>query len=423
MNGCDKNYLPNRAKNNTMLTFIAFFASIALIHLLSVRMRIHPFISLISAAFLYGILSGMGHQSIIAHITSGLGNIFSVLCIIIFSGVTIAEFLKGTKGIDRIVNDVLVISKSKCSFVPIFSGYLLSIPIMCCITAFFVLNPVIEGLAIKVRAPKKRFVYMLAVGTVISYNLIYPSPVVFVITDTLDIDPFDTLILSIPISALLLIISYCYMRTRIEIIPEKIHTSLRSSIEAWVPIIIPISLILLGIIVDNQTLKFFGDVNVALLIGVAISLLISRGRLPAEEITTSLKRSSERAGRILLDLCGAGALGEVIAHSNFSNDVFEILGTSSVPLLLFPFLIAAFIQTAQGSRVVTAIVASGMVKDLACMGTVFMICAGTFVVSYVSDPYFWLVKQDSSMKEVVKYYTLPLALAGLVVLACTIIFL
>jgi GntP family gluconate:H+ symporter len=57
------------------------------------------------------------------------------------------------------------------------------------------------------------------------------------------------------------------------------------------------------------------------------------------------------------------------------------------------------------------------------METVFMICAGTFVVSYVSDPYFWLVKQDSSMKEVVKYYTLPLALAGLVVLACTIIFL
>lgn len=84
--------------------------------------------------------------------------------------------------------------------------------------------------------------------------------------------------------------------------------------------------------------------------------------------------------------------------------------------MLSPFLIAIFIRTAQGSRVVTAIVTASLVEDLACMETVFMICAGTFIFSYVSDPYFWLVKQDSSMKETLRYYTVPLALAGAVVL-------
>jgi len=65
-------------------------------------MRIHPFLSLVSAAFVYGILCGMDPHSIITHITSGLGNIFSVLCIVIFAGVAIAEFLKRTKGIETV---------------------------------------------------------------------------------------------------------------------------------------------------------------------------------------------------------------------------------------------------------------------------------------------------------------------------------
>ena len=415
--------MSNRIKINAMSPFIAFFASIVLIHVLSVRMRIHPFLSLISSAFVYGILCGMDCHSIIAHITSGLGNIFSILCIVVFSGVAIAEFLKRTNGIETIINDILRISKRKYSFIPIFSGYLLSIPIMCCITAYVVLNPVIEGLALKVDASEKKFLYMLAVGTVISYNLIYPSPVILVITDTLDIDPLDTLTVSIPLSVLLLVISYYYMRTKIEITPEKVRSSLRSSTEAWSPILIPISLILLGLIADSQILKFFGDVNVALLVGVLISLIIANRHLSTDVISAALKSSSGRAGRILLDLCGAGALGSIIAHSDFSDGVLGLLGSSSVPVMLFPFLIAMCIQTAQGSRVVTAIVTAGIVKDLACMQTVFMICAGTFIFSYVSDPYFWLVKQDLSMKENLKYYTLPLALAGAVVLLCAILFL
>ena len=411
------------SKINTMFPLIAFFASIVLIHILSVRMRIHPFLCLISSAFIYGIICGMDFHLIIVYITSGLGSIFSVLCIVIFSGVTIAEFLKITKNIETIVNDIFKTFRKKQSFIPILSGYLLSIPIMCCMTAFVVLNPVIEGLALKVNASKKKFLYMLAIGTVISFNLIYPSPVILVITDTLDIDPLDTLPVSIPISILLLVISYYFMHTKIEITPEKVQSSLRSSTEAWSPILIPISLIFLGLIVENQILKFLGDVNVALLIGVLISLIIANKHLSTDEISVALKRSSSKAGRILLDLCGAGALGNVIAHSDFSNDVFGLLDNSFIPVMLFPFLIAMFIQTAQGSRVVTAIVTADIVKDFACMQTVFMICAGTFMFSYVSDPYFWLVKHDSSMRENLKHYTLPLALSGVVVLVCAILFL
>jgi H+/gluconate symporter-like permease len=135
-------------------------------------------------------------------------------------------------------------------------------------------------------------------------------------------------VVSIPLSALLLIISYYYLRTNIEIIPEKIHTSFRSSIESWSPISILILLILLGLIVDNPIINFLGDVNVALLLCVSVSIALAKRHLSAEEIGETLKRSSGRAGRILLDLCGAGALG--------------LVKQSFVPVMLSPFLIAIF---------------------------------------------------------------------------------
>jgi GntP family gluconate:H+ symporter len=44
-----------------------------------------------------------------------------------------------------------------------------------------------------------------------------------------------------------------------------------------------------------------------------------------------------------------------------------------------------------------------------------IISAGAFMLSYVSDPYFWLIKESTgaSMREMVRGYTLPLSMMGL----------
>jgi GntP family gluconate:H+ symporter len=43
------------------------------------------------------------------------------------------------------------------------------------------------------------------------------------------------------------------------------------------------------------------------------------------------------------------------------------------------------------------------------------ISAGAFMLSYVSDPYFWLIKESTgaSLREMVRGYTLPLSMMGL----------
>lgn len=129
----------------------------------------------------------------------------------------------------------------------------------------------------------------------------------------------------------------------------------------------------------------------------------------------------------MFDLCGAGALGSVIAASPLVDTISAAVN-GGVPVLLVPFAIAALFQTAQGSRVVTAIAASSLLAgttiplQVPAIPLVLMIAAGALVISYVTDPYFWLLKRTSGdpLATVVRKFTIPLALTGLALAAVAI---
>jgi len=75
--------------------------------------------------------------------------------------------------------------------------------------------------------------------------------------------------------------------------------------------------------------------------------------------------------------------------------------------VLIPFLVAAVIKTLQGSSLVAAITAAGMVQPLlASLGldaesgralATLAIGAGAMTVSHVNDEYFWLVTRNAGL--------------------------
>ena len=67
--------------------------------------RFGPFLSLLIAAILYGLFTGMGAE-LMGYVVAGLGRIFSSLVIVVFAGAVIAEYLRKTGAIDRIVADL-----------------------------------------------------------------------------------------------------------------------------------------------------------------------------------------------------------------------------------------------------------------------------------------------------------------------------
>jgi GntP family gluconate:H+ symporter len=385
---------------------LAFFAVMILVSLIIPKMG--PFLSLIVAAIFFGFLAGMG-QELLGYMATGLGRIFSSLAIVVFSGALLAEYLRKTGSIERIIADLGGLAHQSL-LVSGAAGYLVSLPVMCSITAYMILEPVVRGLGNARDGASKRTLFMTAVCSIISFNLIYPSPVMVSLSSSLGVKPYDILVTSIPISLVLFALAQIILshlpdkEAKTEIIPIPRISRAR----AWAPLSLPLVLILQGGLWEGA--KMLADPGIALLTGALLGLALAK-----EMIHDLIHVASRRSGVILLDLCGAGAFGSVIAHSYLGDEIYHL--GQFLPLLVLPFLISAVLQLAQGSRVVTAVVAAEILADYPLDGVTLalLIAAGAFMFSYISDPYFWLIKNSTgaSMKETALGYTLPLSILGM----------
>ncbi len=397
----------------------AFLLAILLASFLSVKMGLSPFLSLIVSAFAYGVLSGMGPE-LVGYVSEGLARIFSALAIIVFSGSVIAENLRRSRAVDRIVADLLgLVGRRRGMLASGLSGYLVTLPAMCSITSYLILEPVVGGMGRKAGGSSKKFLFTAAAFSVISFNLVYPSPVMVTLTGSLEVAPIEALKFGLPLSLLLFIPAFLYLG-RLPIVEEKAPDetgTLPTRLVSWAPLALPLVLILAGLLSPRAWLV--GSPNLSLLAGALLSAALAKG-----EAKEMIKRATRRAGIIIFDLCGAGAFGYVVAQGGLGPQLYGELGPV-VPVVVLPFLIASLIQLAQGSRVVTVVIAAEIMKGypLEPITLLFLIAAGAFVLSAVSDPYFWLVKEttNSDLRENILGYTLPLTLFGLLVFAATVL--
>ncbi len=397
---------------------LAFIAVIILVSLLIPK--VGPFLSLVVSAFVFGLLTGMS-QNLTGLVATGLGRIFSSLAIVVFCGAVLAEYLRRSGAIERIVADLLSVTRQGL-LVSGMAGYLVSIPVMCSITAYMILEPVVSSLGRQTDGASKRSLFMTACCSVISFNLIYPSPLMVSLCSSLEISPYDSLAAGVPVSIILFALAYVILR-RIPAagaLSAEIPAPRIGRARAWTPLLLPMILILLGALLEpwREEAAFLGNPSISLLLGALLCLALARDML--QEL---IHVAARRSGVILLDLCGAGAFGYVVAQSNLGREIYSL--GHFLPLLFLPFLISSVLQLAQGSRVVTAVVAVQILADypLDAVTLALIISSGAFMFSYISDPYFWLIKNSTgaSMMETVKGYTLPLSALGLVCYALAVV--
>lgn len=423
----------NTVRNMDLL--VAFIITIALITAVSLWYRISPFFTLIGGAILFGLLAGMTLDATLVGIVSGVGKVFSAFGIIILCGAVIAILLQEQKQAEMIVGDIQRLVKQPPALAG-FSGYLLAVPIACCVTAYILLNPILDCLE-KDKAKRNILLYLAAVGSITSYALIYPTPVTIPLVagfaQTTSPVFYDAI--AIPLSLALLggvVLFFRWARPGSmapEVLPaapdcrgQPADQAPAFHWRAWSPFIaigaaIPVSYLVLG-------LSHTGTINFIMLVGAvtAIGLADPKVRSPG------LTRSAKHAGLIIFDICGAGALGFVIVQSGFAQGTMGQL-MIVIPAILVPFILAAVIETAQGSRVVTAIITaevlagSSVTTAMHPVTLILLISAGSCIVSYVTDPYFWLVQRTTGddIGTVVKKYTLPIALAGVAIFTVAVV--
>ncbi len=407
---------------------IAFVITLALITIVSIWYRISPFFTLIGGAILFGLLAGMSPDATMQGIIAGIGKVFSAFGIIILCGAVIAKLLQEQHHIEEIVADIRRYVKNP-PVIAGLSGYLLSVPITCCITAYIMLNPILDQLEKDTRR-RNVLLYLAAIGGIISYALVYPTPVVIPLYAAFSggMSPILFDAVSIPLSLLILAGIFLYFRFAypdlilqsgtgsLPDISHSDHSDVKNGFHwrAWAPFIailvsIPIALLLLNLSQGSM-------INFIMLVGAVTAI----GLAPTSVRAHGLSQGAKHAGLIIFDICGAGALGFVIVKSGFAQVALDQL-THLIPIILVPFVLAALIETAQGSRVVTAVITaevlagSEVITSIHPIPLILLISAGSCIVSYVTDPFFWLVQRTTGddIKTVVKEYTLPIAFAGI----------
>ena len=405
-----------------MHTLLAFALTLAAITIVSVRYRVPPFLTLIGGAVLYGLLAGLDPAEILPTATAGAGKVFATLGVIIFAGSSLAALLRESRHLDRIFADLRALVPSRAGATAL-AGYLLAIPLMCCITSFMILSPLVAHVGEGGKVTGKRLLYILAVGSVLSFVLVYPAPVVLSLLQSPLFQggsPWQLMLLMVPLSLLLLAgLTLLLQRWHPEPDepPREEAVPAVSSLRAWAPVLTPIVLVLVGLLIPG--LHVLSDVDGAMIAALIVAALC----VPPAARLPGLTKGTRNAGIIIFDLCGAGALGAVIAATLFADQAFQ-LASGILPVVLIPFALAAILQAALGSRVVTAIVAASVLAGSAAVAAIpplallLLLCGGILVCSYLTDPYFWLIHRvtGDGVAEVAKYYTLPLFLAGVLVL-------
>ena len=411
-----------------MLVLYLLLSVVAII-ILTVRMKVHPFIALFLVAILYGLVAGMPLTKIISSVNDGFGNTLGKIGLIIVFGIIIGAFLENSGGAYTIADRILrIIGRQRVVAAMGIIGYIVSIPVFAD-SGFLLLAPLNKSLSKKAGISLSGSAVALALGLTATHTLVPPTPGPIAAAGILGADLGIVMLLGLLISALALIAGLFFAKgfvakTYIDPDPEMSEEEMKArvvdapgAIRSTLPIIVPIGLIVLKSVLHLMTshpnegiagiLSFVGEPVVALFIGMVLSLTLPK-EFEFEMLSTKgwVGKSLVGAATIILITGAGGIFGQVLQNSGIADVLSKSLGSVNLSLWL-PFLLAAAIKTAQGSSTVALIstasimlplmVPLGFVSEIDKAMVVIAVGAGSMVVSHANDSFFWVVTQLSGM--------------------------
>lgn len=439
-----------------MLYAIGLILALTFIIIGIVRWNIHPFFVLLLAALGYGFISGMGVDQIIASVNDGFGSIMGKIGLIIFFGVAIGTILEKSGGAMVIATRMLqFLGEKSVHLAMMATGFILSIPVFAD-SSFIIMNSLNKAITHKAKLAFAGTTAALALGLTATHVFIPPTPGPIAAAGILGADLGSVIMWGLIVSTIALVPCY-FFATRIasrvhvpivmEASPDESHRP-RLSLSVLC-IVVPILLIVGKSILDYPTvdatdtwfypiISFFGTPVIALLVGVALSLLLPR-KLDQRVYSSTgwLGEALVTAAPIILITGAGGIFGAMLQNSGIGDVIVRLFSDGSMGLFL-PFLLAACLKTTQGSSTVALITAASIVAPmLPALGldtdfdrtmAVMAIGAGSTVVSHANDSFFWVLTQLTGMdvKQGNKVQTLGTLILGvssfIVVLIVSMIF-
>jgi gluconate:H+ symporter, GntP family len=404
--------------------FVVLVISVAAVVIGISVVKLHPFLALIIAALLAGVIAdtlpadpkspekGQWVRAV-ELTTEGFGKTAGGISIIIGMATIIGMALMESGAADKVVRRFLAVCGTKpagISFAIVVSTYVLSIPIFFD-SMFMLMVPIAVAMALRTGRDFTLYVCAICAGGVVTHALTVPHPGPIYMAENLGIDVGLSIWVGIAAGAVPMLAGWgaCQWLNKkfpVELretptlplhdaraMMEKPESSLPGFIPSLLPIIVPIFLISLASVFEvvKQThakdaqswaggwinafggtdgffrfkgyIDFIGNKNIALVIGavLALWLLVRQRKLSLATISKMTGPPLETAGVIILITAAGGAFGYMLTQAGVGNALAGwAKSTQGINLVLLGYLVSVVFRVAQGSATVAMQTTSAM---------------------------------------------------------------
>jgi GntP family gluconate:H+ symporter len=411
---------------------VAAVAGIAVIVLLIVLAKMHPFLSLILGSACVGIASGVGLSDVIDNFETGVGSTLKEVGLLIALGAMLGKLLADSGGADRIIDTLLAkASPARIPWAMALVAVIIGLPMFFEI-GLVLLLPVIVLVAQRSGLRLMRIAIPALAGLSALHGLVPPHPGPLIAIDAVHAKLGTTLALGILVALPTVVICgplFSILATRWVPVDAPataggIDTTARarsadvkrppSFLTTLLTVLLPVVLMLGKALADiiwtddknppvaRSLLDFIGEPLVAFTLAVLLAMLTFGYAVgfTGENISARLGASVGPIAAVLLIVGAGGGFKQTLIGAGVGDSVAKIANGAHLSVLVLGYLLAVALRLATGSATVATITAAGIVAPLAGSLTpthtallALVIGAGSLFLSHVNDAGFWLVKE------------------------------
>ncbi|WP_030265440.1 GntP family permease [Streptomyces violens] len=449
---------------------------IALLLVLIIKVRLQPFVALLSVSIVVGLAAGLSvtelfgtvqKSDVVSMIESGMGGILGHVAIIIGLGTMLGAILEVSGGAEVLSARLLrLFGEKRAPLAMGLTGLIFGIPVFFDV-GIFVLAPIVYAAAKRSGKSIVLYAMPLLAGLSMTHAFLPPHPGPVAAAGLFKVDLGWVILMGLicGIPAVLAAWGYAAWIGKRVFVPVP-HDMVEAAEEAKAAVAAekaaagadadekpvplgtvlaiigtPLILILLATFSSialqpssgRSVIEFFGHPFTALTIALILAyylLGIRRGwsRKSLETVSTA---SLKPVGNILLVVGAGGIFGAVLKGSGVADALSDTFQNVGLPVIVLAWLLSVVLRVAQGSATVAIVTTAGIVLPLVesqhlsqpHLALVIMaISAGSIFASHVNDGGFWMVAKyfGISERDTLKTWTVlesVLSVAGFVVAA------
>jgi GntP family gluconate:H+ symporter len=416
-------------------------AGVGVLVLLVMKLRLNAFLALLIAALLVGAGSGKPLLTVAVAFQDGLGATLGGVAAVICLGVMLGKLLAESRGAEVLAKRMIQ----------------MTLALVVGLTTWFavgliLLAPILQTLTRETRRPFVQLAIPLLACLSTMHGLMPPHPGPVVAIHALHANAGKValwaLVLGLPTAAIAGPLFARWASRHVVVATPEIAVLPLEPGRRWpdfgltlFSMLLPVLLIMAGTIgelvlpadtMGRDIAAFIGNPSIALLISVLFALwsLGTKCGFSGVQLSKFTEESVASIGMAVLIVGGGGGFARVLQVSGSAAAMGSFAQSAHLPLLVYGWLVSAFIRVATGSATVAITTAAALMAPEVALhpGTnvellVISMGCGSLFLSHLNDGGFWIVKEclGLTVGQTLRTWTMCETIIGVAGLALTLL--